>query len=118
MRPLVPMPCCNLLARGRTSPRLAASTIVTSALRHDDEVVALDAALLGREVAQAGPARRPGDGTERDAVARAGVVGNDRDPVDPLADLAFVDIDERGDGDPCLEQRPGVELAHRTGSPH
>src|SRR5262245_11581388 len=83
-----------------------------------DEVVALATTLVAREIAQAGPRPLARDGAEDEAVARAVVVRDDRNPVDPLSDLALVHVDEGRDLDACVDQNARVKLPDRAGAPH
>src|SRR5919108_3200517 len=89
-----------------------------NALRDGDEVVALAAPLLTGELAQARPGCLARDSAESDPLPRAVVVREDGNPVDPLPDLAPVDLDEGGNLDAGVHQHARVQLADRPGAPH
>src|SRR5215475_7568382 len=84
-----------------------------------NEVAALDEPELGCEVAHPRPPFGPGDGSEGE---RAGVVGgtldgDDRRSVDPLAELARVDLDERGERCAGRQKLARERLSCRAGAP-
>src|SRR5437763_3478054 len=88
-------------------------------LCNGDEVLALDETEPGRELAYPRPPLGPGDGAERE---RAGEVGrpldrDDRRTVDPLAELARVDLDEGRERRTGRQELAGERLAGRAGSP-
>src|SRR5947199_7535568 len=84
-----------------------------------DEVPALDEPETGGELSNLRPHFRPGDGAESE---RAGVVarpldGHDRDSMDPLAELAWVDVDEGGERSTRCEQLTRERLPGGPGAP-
>lgn len=69
---------------------------ISGSRRRREEVHTVDPPLRGGELAQPRPCVRAGDGAEGDRVAqlRALVRGDDRHAVDPLPELARVDLDD------------------------
>src|SRR5581483_4758973 len=88
-------------------------------LRNGDEVLALDEAEARGELTDARSALRPGDGAERERArkGRSLLDRDDRRAVDPLAELARVDLDEGGERRARGEELERERLPGRACSP-